>query len=64
MQNREKWRSEWIKSHGHAGASLSAAFVEQWREQEKAAGHDPDAELLGLLRGLVAQEFHDDTESV
>ena len=64
MQNREKWRSEWIKRHGHAGESLSAAFVEQWRVQEKAAGRDPDAELLGMLRGLVAQEFHDDTESV
>jgi hypothetical protein len=64
MQNREKWRSEWIKRHGHAGDSLAAAFVEQWRVQEKAAGRDPDAELLGMLRDVVAHDLPQDTESV
>jgi uncharacterized membrane protein len=64
LQNRERQRSEWIRSHGHAGSSLSAAFVEQWRAAEREAGRDPDAELIVFMRGLFAADSPPESPSV
>ncbi len=56
LANREKERTEWVKAHGDAGRSLSASVLERVLERERAAGRDPDAKLLAVIREVAAAE--------
>src|SRR5262249_55526486 len=60
LEVRELERSNWIRAHGHAEQSLSALIVERLLRRELAAGRDPDAELLALLREIAAEGFADE----
>jgi uncharacterized membrane protein len=54
LETREKMRTEWVKSHGDAGRSLSATVLERLLERERAAGRDPDASLLAIIRDVAS----------
>jgi uncharacterized membrane protein len=56
LEERERIRTEWLQTHNDAGRSLSVAVLERLMEQERAAGHDPDAALLRVIREVANEE--------
>jgi uncharacterized membrane protein len=57
LEAREKLQSEWMKSHGSVDKSLAATVLHRLMEDERAAGRDPDARLIELIRTVVREEF-------
>jgi hypothetical protein len=57
LEARERMRSEWVKAHGDAGRSLSVSILERLFERERAAGRDPDSELLQVIREVIAADL-------
>jgi hypothetical protein len=56
LEARELVRTEWVRSHGDAGRSLAVSVLERLMEQERTAGHDPDAALLRVIREVAGAE--------
>jgi uncharacterized membrane protein len=57
LEYEELRRSEWIAAHGAAGSSLSVAIVERLLDEQRAAGLDPDARLLQIVRDLANENL-------
>ncbi len=57
LEERELFRSHWMKQHGAADKSLAASVLARLMEEERAAGRDPDERLLRVVREVAAEEF-------
>jgi len=57
LQQRERQRSEWISDHGKVERSLSATVLQRLIDRERAAGRDPDARIIELMREVANEEL-------
>jgi hypothetical protein len=57
LEAREKLQSQWMKAHGTVDKSLAATVLHRMLEDERAAGRDPDARLIELIRTVMRDEF-------
>ena len=57
LEARESMQSRWMKEHGVADKSLAATVLEQWLQEEREAGRDPDERLIRLFRSVAQSEF-------
>jgi uncharacterized membrane protein len=57
LEDRELFRSEWMKSHDRAGKSLAASVLDRLIREERAAGRPTDDRILALIRAVATEEF-------
>jgi uncharacterized membrane protein len=57
LEAREKLQSEWMKAHGAVDKSLAVTVLQRLMDEERAAGRDPDARLVELIRTVMHDEF-------
>jgi uncharacterized membrane protein len=57
LEARERLQSDWVKGHGGVDKSLAVTVLERLMEDERAAGRDPDARLVELIRTVMHDEF-------
>jgi uncharacterized membrane protein len=57
LEARESFQSGWMKAHGAIEKGLAATILQQWLQDERDAGRDPDAQLIQLFRTVAADEF-------
>jgi uncharacterized membrane protein len=57
LEARESLQSQWMKAHGAIQKGLAATILQQWMQDERDAGRDPDEHLIELFRTVAADEF-------
>ncbi len=57
LEERELFRTNWVKAHGKADTSMAAAVLERLIDEERAAGHETDTRLVQLVRDVAASDF-------
>ncbi len=57
LEERELFRTRWMKAHGAADKSLAASVLARLMDEERAAGRDPDERVLRVVREVAAEEF-------
>ena len=57
LEARESVQSQWMKAHGTISKGLAATLLQQWLQEERDAGRDPDEWLLERFRRVAREEF-------
>jgi uncharacterized membrane protein len=57
LEGSELFRTNWIKNHGEAGASMAVRVVEELVREARERGEDADARLLAVIQRIASEDF-------